>query len=421
MKQRSLIPGSWRFLGSVSAVAVLTPLAGVAQDALRGAVEGDKSFAARRVPLPEDADYHRAGPVAYSVSLNYDVEYRDNILSSDTNRKSDFIHQPEMRLDGRWQATSGSVLQLGGGFGYTKYTHYTENDRLRIAPNSELGLDIPLKDFILTFYDRFSYSQDVASAGGLTGVASFPRFDNTVGTRLTWQPDHYFAQVGYGHQNFSANSALFNYLTRSAENFILRGGYQIAAKTLAGVESSLALVDYSQPSQSDNTSYSVGPFTDWQLTQFLHLTFRAGYVHYDFDPTLAVPARRRTSSYYAGAEARHDLTDFITHRVSVTREIAQAFNAGSQYVSSVVLNYDIEWRFAAQAAVFGDVRFEDATEKRSPVSENYTREGFGGGIRYQWTKRLGSTLRYSYLNRASDQVGRDYQINSVSLGLNYRF
>jgi Putative beta-barrel porin 2 len=427
-EMKSLQPAKRRrtgkILGILSATAALVPFAtrSTAQEGLQSAVAEDRGYRERRAPLERPQDYHTQGHLTYAASLNYDVEFRDNVFSADNNKQSDFIHRPFLDLRALWKATKGSSLQFGAGIGYTKYTRFTDQDRLNVSPKTTIAWDIPVKDFLLTVYDRVSYSEDVLSQAVVSGVAAFPRLENTAGLRATWSPDRYQFQLGYGHQNFHSSSAQFSYVNRSSETVFGRAAYRFHPSTLAGVEGSAAFTDYSQNIQANNQSFSAGPYVEWQLTRYMDLSLRGGMVHYTFDPTPSSPGPiSDLNSYYAGAEIRHRLTQNIRQSLTLDKKVQQGLNQGGRYIASTELAYDASWQINNKFGLTVDGRFEDGKESAVTADESYQRMGGGLGIRYQLTRRLSPALRYAYLKRTSNTAGRGYEVNSVTLSLSYQF
>lgn len=411
--------GSWAWV--LSASVCLLPGVVCGQDALQNAVQGDKNYRERITPRRNQDQYHTIGAVSYFSTLSYGVEWRDNVLNTETDRRSDFIHRPRFDVNAIWNATQTSKLNFGLGISYTKYSRLSGQNRFSIAPNSEIAWDLRSKDFLFTLYDRMSYSDEVVSQGGITGVAAFPRLDNTAGVRVTWSPSRWVVQTGYGHQNFQSSAATFSYLNRATENLFQRVGYHLAPATILGIEASESLTRYAQSVQADNQSLSAGPYLNWQLTQSLSLNLRGGFVHYSFDTLPGQPPAEGFSSYYTGVEANHILTKNIRHSLSSDRRVQQGMNRGSQYMQSTDVHYNISWQFNTHGSLIGDTFYEVAREPRLLDVEDYTRVGGGIGLHYEVVKHFAPTLRYSYARRDSNLPDRSYFANSVTLSLIYRF
>ena len=390
-----------------------------AQEALRTAVEGDQAYRTRSAPDYRPSDQMKAGPVYFNVGLRYELEWNDNIRYANTNTEADFIHRPQVDVRAVWAATKDTVLSFGAGIGYQKYMDNPDLDRMLISPNSELAWDIPVRDFLFTLYDRFLYSQDVASQGGLSGTAEFPRIENTAGVRGSWTPDHYRFELGYAHYNFFAESATYDYLTRSSEQFFGRAAYRLADATLAGLEASGSLTDYQSPTQQDNQSVSMGPFMDWQILADLRLSLRGGYVVYFQD--LVAGQSGNVSSYYVGIESNHRLTDYITHGLSAVREVRQSVNQGSELAEQLTARYFVIWAFLNNASLSANFFYEHAKPPQPGTGETYDRLGFGAGVNWQLLRHLSVGLAYRYTTKDSDVPGNDYNQNSVVLSGNYQF
>lgn len=395
-----------------------------AQEALRTAVQGDRSYEARNAPTyrPQD-ERMRIGPVNFAVGVSYGLEWNDNINLAASNEESDFIHRPGVNLRAVWPATDESTLSFGMGIGYVKYMENSHLDQLTLAPDSELAWDIRVEDFIFTLYDSVSYSQDVVSQGGLSGTAQFPRLENTAGVRMLWRPSRYDVEAGYAHYNMFADSDTFDYLSRSSEQFFGRVAYHFGAITRAGLEASGALTDYDDPTRDDNQNLSVGPFVEWQLMQDLRITLRGGYVIYFLDSGATTNQTDDLSSYYFGLTVNHRLTDFITHGLSVDRSVQQGINQGSDVTETLNLSYNVAWAFHRRASLSVSLFYERGNEARFEDEEEYDRFGFSLGLGYRITNHLSSSLGYRYTTKDSDFTGRDrdYQQNSVTLSASYQF
>ncbi|MBL9171837.1 MAG: outer membrane beta-barrel protein [Verrucomicrobiales bacterium] len=421
MMQRSSFPRMAGVWGCFAAGLAGVPLAGWSQEALRSAVIGDRSYTTRSAPLQNPEEYHIAGPLSYRLGLSYSLEWMDNVFHADTNKESDFAHTPQLDFDARWQITQESMLHFGTGISYRKYQETEGQDRLGVTPNSELAWDIRVKDWVFTLYDRFNYSQDVISQGTLTGIAAFPRFENTAGVRASWRPNAFGVQLGYGHENYFSSSSQFTYLDRTSEQFFSRFGYSFAAQTEAGLEVTGGLVNYSDTVQSDNQNVSVGPFVSWQVTKAISLDLRGGYVTYDFDPSDLQANPQQLNSYYAGLGARYQITQHIVDTLDINKEVQQALNQGGQFIEQLTIRNGIGWAFHKHATFGGDVFYTRGKEPRVGFEDRYHQLGFGTTVRYEITDNLAPSLRYSYARRNSNQSGRDYVVNSVVFSITYRF
>jgi len=415
LNQAHLIRRRFKALSS-SLIFVFVLVAPVlAQEALRTAVAEDNAYRTRNAAETRPADNLRAGPVNFAASMNYDLEWNDNVYLDPSGLESDFIQRPRADLHATWPATKDSQLTFGMGLGYEFYLDHSDLNRLLITPDSELAWDINWQDSVFTVYDNFQYSQDVISQGGLSGTAEYPRIENTAGLRNRWFPDRYIFELGFSHYNFIAQSSTYDYQNRSSEQMYGRAAYRVAEATHAGVESSGSLTYYESDSNRDNQSISVGPFVEWQVTRTLQVTARGGYVTYLSTST------NELSSYYLGLKARHQLTDHYSHGLSVDREVRQGVNEGSEYNELLTIRYFGNWAFHRNLTLGGNFFYEHSKEPQYGVSEKYDRYGATTTLTWRMSKHFSTSLIYRFTDKNSNLADNDYQQNVITLSGRYQF
>lgn len=433
------------------AFAIAGTSAVTAQEALDTAIRGDRSEQARQLAAaPSDTapERLRAGPVEFSVGLTYSFEYTDNVRNTSSPREEDYIQRPQLNIGALLPFTDSSRLTFGVGVGYSDYFRNNDLDRFHIAPDSELAYEFTVKDVAITLFDQFDYSYDVESVGEVSGVAQFPRYQNSVGFRAAWAPSEWSYQCGYSHNNFitvrgSSEDTDFTYLDRSAEQVFGRVSYSFAAATRVGVEVSGGVTDYSNPYQADNRNLSAGPFFNWQVTEAVAATLRGGVVNYDFDATAlstnppvrpAIPARS-LSSYYSGIGITHQLTEFIRHGISFDRSIRAGVNRGANYTENISVGYNIGWKTTDRLDLGLVVSYGHGVEPQTQVpddgiiipdelrlqDETFDTYRARLSASYQIVERIRATLMYSHSRRISTGGNRNYFVNRVSIGLGYRF
>ena len=431
-----------------------------AQDALRTAINADRSEQARQLAATTPGNERiKAGPFEFNVGLSYGFEFTDNVRNVQSPREEDYIQTLQIDFSGFLPVSDTGRMTLGFGVGYADYFQHNELDRLYFAPNSELAYDFTVKDFRFTIYDSFAYSYDVQGVGALAGVAQFPHFENTAGLRAMWAPSKWSYQAGYSHYNFiSDNSGSdnngsgennFSRLDRSSEQVFGRVAYSIAPATRVGLEASSALTDYAAAAQPDNVSFSIGPFTEWQVTEAFTASLRGGFTHYSFDSTAgavpdstivlirpAAPAYE-LNSYYAGLNLNHRLTEFISHGVSASHSIRPGINQGSDYTESTDAGYQVSWALTQNTTIGANFGYAHGTETQTqipdegpdpieigdlrPTNEAYDTFRLGLSGSYRLSQQTTVTLAYNHNRRESINAARSYFQNRVSLGLRYQF
>lgn len=426
LKTKRLLPANSRPLVPVLAGFFTIVHAGLAQDALRTAVAQDQAYETRTAPefMPAAQQLH-AGPVNFQVGATYELEWTDNVSLRPTDGDDDFIHRPSLNVQALWPITDTTRLTFGAGFGYEAYMDHSDLGGFTITPTSVFAWDIKVKDFVFSLSDNFSYSREVVSQATIgSGVAQFPRLENTAGLRVRWTPSRYVVEVGYSHYNFfseSGGTTNFDYLDRNSEQFFGRTGIRFAEATTAGVEVSASLTDYQSTVQRDNTSYSAGPFVAWQITEAIQLSARGGANFNSFDPNPTHPESENLSSYYFGFDAQQRLTDYVRHGLSVQRDIQQGFNAGSDYIEQLTASYFLSWNFYRTASLDTDFSYGKSNEFQSGTGTSYDLYGFGAGLTFEPLDHVRTSVRYHLTNRDSQLANSGYTQNTVTLDLTYQF
>jgi len=425
-----------RFTGTVvcgCAVAILGSDRAMAQEALRSALESDASAELRSRPaVPPPGDVLRWGAATFDISVGYSLEATDNATFERTHGRFDLIQRPIISFGMLYQVSPRSRLDFRTGFGYEDYIKNTVEDRFFILPGSELALDIHMRNGVVTPFDRFEYNQDVAQEGALSGVGSFPRFENTVGVRTAWQFDKRVYYASYSHLNVfitgdtsGATAEDFDYLERADEQFFGRAGYLFNAPVQAGVEGTVSLSDYVLETQRDRDTFSAGPYITWTAADALEITLRGGVVYtYYHDAEVGGLEATDYTTYYAGIDLDHRLTDYTTYGFSVTHDIRGGVNAGTDYIETTRVDFDLSWRMTPRWTWTPDIFFENGKEvsfSSTGFSEDYRRFGISIGPLYQVTRHLSCFARYAFNLRDSDIEERSYHENRGTIGVTYRF
>jgi hypothetical protein len=418
----------------LGAAVLLKGGAASAQDALRSTLTLDRTLEQQRNPTVNlQPDQPHLGPVQLSLGLYTSGEFNDNINTSQSQAQADTLLRAGVRAGFVWPATEQSELRLNASVGYAHYLEHSQYDSLELAPDSALAWNISFEDAILTLYDQFSYSRQVIAESALSGLAVFPHFDNTIGGRLSWQPNQWMFETGYSHNNYFSDSTQFQYLDRASEFLFGRGAWSFAEKTRAGLEVSASLTKYRLPIQSDNSSVSVGPYAEWQVTKNFRASLRGGPTFYFFDSNGSSSKAADINSYYLGFELEHRLTDFVSHHLNVQRDVRLGLNQGSDYLEQLSINYGVSWLVTSRLALTATFTYEQGSQPlETPIylpfgvfllryTEDFDRFGTGATISWRFTEKLSTSLGYGYWLRESNLPERGYTQNHWSVQLDYSF
>ncbi len=399
----------------------------IAQEALRSALESDASARLRNEPvITPSTNALRWGPATFELSLTYALEATDNASFEETDRQKDLIQRPLLTFGVRYQLSPRTRLDFRTGVGYEDYIDNTVEDSFFI-PSSELALDVRVGNGVVTFFDRFEYSQEVSEQGGLAGVGRFPEWENEVGLRSVWDFDRWVYHAGYSHLNVfiiedsGAGTTDFSYLERAEELFFGRAGYKFDQPVELGVEATGTLADYDAEVQRDYYTVSAGPYLTWTAADALEISLRGGVVYNLFSGTNGVSEDEDLTSYYAGVSIDHRLTDHITYRFSATHDIDAGISLESDYIESTRLELDIIWRMTRSLTWTSRIFGETAEEVGAARTEEYSRFGITIGPTYRVSSHFLCFGRYEFNLRDSDLALRSYRENRAAVGVTWQF
>ncbi len=420
--------------GLAAALVALSAGIAPAQDALRS------SLAYATLPVNQNPvvnlapDRPHLGPVQLSFGGYLGADYLDNVTYTQSNALADEILHAGVNAGFYWPVTELSDLNLNTSIGYDHYLRYSQLDTLAIAPPTALAWNVLIPDGSLTFFDQFSYSQQVATQPALSGVANFPIFDNTTGVRVNWLPGRWAFQAGYSHEEYFSDSSTFDYLNHSSENFFARGGWNFAQNTQAGLEASAGLTSYQVSSQPDSLSLSVGPYAEWQVTQAIHATVRGGPTIYFFNSSAATGPASTLTSYYVSLLVSQQLTEYLSHQVDLERSVSLGLNQGGNYIAQFSASYSLSWALTQRIGLSVAGAYQNGTQTFQNAvvvppgfiflvnqTENYDLYSAGPSVTWRATDHLSSSLGCNYNLRNSNLPGRGYTANAVSWRLTYAF
>ena len=373
------------------------------------------------------------GPVQWSVGAYSGITLDDDINLSQNNPESDVIVGTGLNLGCSWLVTGLSQLNFSSQVGYNFYWEHPNDDFVQIAPGSALSWSFLIDDWELTFFDQISYTRNVLSVAAVSNVSGIPIIDNTIGLRAQWQPGHWQIQTGYSYNNYFSDSTAFDYLNNASDYFFARGAWLFAGDAALGLEASVSVTDYSHQAGSDSTSYSVGPYLEWQVTRFIHLSVHGGPTFYAFADAPAGQSASNIGSYYVNLDLSHQWTPFLSDDLSVQRSISLGYNQGTAYTEQLSANYFLRW--AAKPWLnfslglnyqVGQQPYEylvnlGVTEAEFDTTENFNRYGISSSVSYQLTRKISANLGYSHWTRGSNISGNNYGDDNINLQFQYSF
>ncbi|HEY5036753.1 MAG TPA: outer membrane beta-barrel protein [Chthoniobacterales bacterium] len=392
-----------------------------AQDAVRPSLAGEDAAEARHQSVEQIPYNLKAGPVRFLFSLTTGVEYNDNINLAQTNKQEDIIIRPQFNVDAIWPVTQLNTLKLDLGVGYAFYLDHSNADTntILISPGSQLSFDVFVQDFRINLHDRFSLQQDPIGEIQLSNVVDYGRFENTAGISVLWDLNKAVLTFGYDHYNFISTTSDFDYLDRNAEELSATAYFAFTSATGGGLESAAVYNYYDQDFLNDSVSYSVGPFVETQITNYLKLRVAAGYQIIDFDTGGLVDDSSNSNDYYANVLLSHRINAAISETLAAGHESQLGVN--SNFIALNYIRHTATWNIINRTLLTTELFYEDGQDSGGIFGEHIQRYGGAISFGYQFTPHVTLGLRYQYTQKQSDQPLRDYKQNRVSLDGTYSF
>ncbi|GEM_PF-851453 len=374
----------------------------------------------------------KAGPVLLRMTAGLRTEYNDNIALSNKDRRDDYIITPQVGASANWAITSFNALSFGFGAGYSKYLNNPGADSdfmlmsYGIANNVNTGLNLRLvlEDFTINVGTSLAYSQGASdSVLDKNGEIStnFGQFTNASGFDVLWNLANPVIRFGYKHnENFSWDDD-FQFIDNSSENFTASTTFNLNETMQTGIEGNASLTSFDQEYQNDSWSLNMGPFFAMQVSQYLGFRLGMGLTLADFEKGgLNGDDESELSSYYFNGQVYHIVNQYLSHNLSLGK--STNINLTSNFVELYFMRYGFTWNFIKNFALSPSFFFDWGDESGGVTEDDFYRWGASIGLGYQISKKLTSSVGYTYISKDSDMgENRDYYQNRISLDMNYQF
>lgn len=326
-------------------------------------------------------------------------------------------------------------------------------------------------DVLFTVFNRLSSANDAAQRPDIIGTGNalsvqFNRINNSTGLSTEWAP--------YTDLSVSADYT-FSLERGLDDSFILLNGQSQTVSTAVfhrlhpdltvGISASASLNDFSSNFQNSTKSFGAGPTATWRASEAITVSASVRYTIINSERDGQIQDTSDFSGVTGSLSARHQLTQFISHALSLSRGANGAL--GSNYQVSTDASYQLSWQItdflplnfnasidqaeqsgglAIFAAPPGSVYFPPDPANGIPGILVTPVDSFPGVVLtpgglfgvpvpgqtilsyrvgvstgYQITQKLGSSLGWSYIVRDSDFALGDFDSHLVTLTLNYSF
>jgi hypothetical protein len=319
-----------------------------------------------------------------------------------------------------WPVTEKNRLTFGAGVGYRKYLQDASLDSLFFSPDSDVGFDLFVGDFIINFHDRFHFTSDVVNEPGLSGRGNYGRFDNSIGMLTTWDLNKAVVSLNYDHLLYLSTEPDFSYQDRTSELFGLRSAWLVTPVTPLGVELGFGTTDYSQQVLNDLMHYSAGAFYEVPAGKFSSLRLAGGYVIYEPTAHTSTNSSGGTmSAIYADLSWNHRITEHIRYSISAGQQMQPGYYSETQTL--LYGRLAVTWNVLHGYGLSSSFGYESGDEDVWGTVDHFVRYSAGLNVTKRLSQKLSTAAGYNFLHRTSNISGRNYAENRLVLSVSYSF
>jgi opacity protein-like surface antigen len=381
----------------------------------------------------------------FGLALGAGFEYNDNITLAEHGRESDFIFRPILNIDSEWRISDLNTLRFNVGISYAKYFDHSEFDThgVLISPTSELALTIYTGAIKWTARDRFSYQEDTFNIPDISDRAIYGRWENQAGLAGDWAVNQSLdVTVGYDNYNLwttqDSTDPAFALQDRTINTILLKPAYAVNPAIKVGVNGAYSFIHFKDDARSDAENLLIGPFIEWQISEYTNLYLEGGYQDLRYDGTsnysaaavngagltttqaaqVGLTDNSDSSSYYIRFEIDNRPTEFFRHRLTFSKTAEIGFVSNSIQLYNV--EYDADWKITEKLE-FGPTVFYEHYSTSGDLGEKADRIGAALGLRYHIRNNLTLGLDYRYIWKNSNLPDLSYYQDLVFLSLYYKF
>ncbi len=393
----------------------------------------------------QDSDRYNfaLGNFRFGLAVGVGIEWNDNINLSQRDRQSDFVFRPVVNLEANWRMSDLNTLRFNLGLSYAKYFDHSQydTDGILISPTSDLTYTFYLSTVKFTLRERISYQEDTYDVPNVSGIATYGRWENQAGIEMDWAINQAVSiSLGYDHYNLWTKGSDFNLQDRVIDTVFLKPTVQINPAISAGVNASLSWINFDSDERADGHNLLVGPFIEWQISEYTNLYLEGGFQSLKFDGgsnfndaainqlglSAADAATVRngnldnedSNSFYVKFEINNRPSESFRHRLSYSHTAEIGFS--SDFYTIDHIEYNADWKII-QHTELGPTLFYEHYTTSGGLDEKADRFGAALGVRYHFTNALTLGLDYRYIWKNSNLDGADYYQNLAFLSLYYKF
>ena len=395
-----------------------------AQEAIRMSLAGDSAVQSGANISPDSYNLH-VGDTLWRFVAGLGLSYDDNINLVASGRESDFIISPRVDTSVLWPVTDHQSLSLSLGAGYSEYTEHSSYSRPFITPNSGLSYNIFAGDFRINLHDRFSIDENSYLDPTVAGNGDLSEFQNSAGIGVLWDLNKLIVNVGYDHSDYVVLTGGQGEPNRTSDIFSASAGYTLKPAMVAGLEAggglmhnSISIATANSPF-ADVTQWNVGPFFQTRITDYLQFSIHGGYAVSQSDAAGSASPATTSSGFYGLLNLNHRVNGFLDYTLSGGRSLNASLSGG--FVDLYKAEISANWKIFLEMTLTTGFLYQNGTQLLTGLGESFDQYGPLVRLGRLITRKWSASLLYQHLQRDSDQPGRSYFLNDVTVEMSRQF
>jgi hypothetical protein len=371
-----------------------------------------------------------SGGLNFSAGLR--ALYVDNVYLTQTGARDDFILVPECDIGAFFPIGQSNTVVLDLGLAYYQYLKNTalNTGTPVVNPNSELAFNIRSGNLTFGFSESFSYQVTPIYDTGtefynLYNTAQFRRYQNRVGTTVTWDLHDLVVSAGYHHENLWSDGSFYDAFDHASELFNADAMLTLSPVLTAGLEAVGSLNNFDNTPTYDTWRARLGPAVRLNVSQFIKARAGAGYERIEYDSASASSlGLSAENTYYAYAAVDHQINQFFSHSLAASHDNQLGFNAAN--LEGTHVSYSLSWKPNERLTLTPHVSVNWYDESYGSGSaslyhEKFTYVAAGLTVRRQFGQHWRAGLIWDYRLKDSDIQADGYAQNQAALELIYQF
>ncbi|NQU10249.1 outer membrane beta-barrel protein [bacterium] len=377
----------------------------------------------------------RWGPFGMEIGAYLELEYTDNVNSSEDDLEEDILLRVGPTLSGTIQLSpylSGGqplVLSIGLNLGFAWSLTGNRTDTFSSPVSLSIVLPVYIESWTFILSDTFSFTNDPLESSLGYGDSDIKSFSNIASINTSRQFGRLAWGLGVSRDDIWYPDTPDEDVT--SHQFSVTPSYMLTRRYSVFWQNTYGIVDFAGPTRRDSTGWSSLVGVSGQLTRHVSGSASVGWSHSTLEP-VNLPGNVSGEDNIDGLSSQVNLNFARPLRPNTVYSISLYRSPG---VTAVMRDSDITeitgvtlqlaHRLSRTLTLSPTVSYEylrDLGDKIPGVKQETAGIiRLGVGLDRVFTRKLNGYFRYIYQTRDSSLNGQSYDVNRVTFGLHYTF